>query len=263
MSRKEPKNFRIVRLIIPIMFVFYSSAASAQDNMTDIQQLTATMIAIPAGSFQMGSNDARVAEEPVHRVNISAFKMAETEVTQQQWQAVMGTNPAKFNNCNNCPVEQVSWHDIQVYLKKLNNKTGKQYRLPTEAEWEYACRSGGKDERYCGGSKRDNLGWYLKNSGKTPHEVKQKDPNGLGLYDMSGNVFEWTQDCWNANYDDAPTNGSAWLSGNCKERVLRGGSWNTFSAPGYMRSAYRFKHFTGSRFNVFGLRLVHDGSATN
>ena len=99
----------------------------------------------------------------------------------------------------------------------------------------------------------------MTNSDKKTHEVKQKNPNGFGLYDMSGNVFEWTQDCWNANYDEAPNNGSAWLSGNCNERVLRGGSWNTFRHPGYMRSAYRFKHFAGSRhFHVFGFRLVHD-----
>ncbi|TNF99813.1 MAG: formylglycine-generating enzyme family protein, partial [Gammaproteobacteria bacterium] len=201
MSHITPANSRIVKLIIPVTLFFCSSASPAQNNLTGTQQLTARMIAIPAGSFLMGSNDARVAEEPVHRVHVSAFKMAETEVTQQQWQIIMGTNPAKYKNCDNCPVEQVSWNDIQLYLKKLNNKTGKQYRLPTEAEWEYACRSGGKNERYCGGNKRDNLGWHLNNSDKTPHQVKQKDPNGLGLYDMSGNVFEWTQDCWNSNYD--------------------------------------------------------------
>jgi formylglycine-generating enzyme required for sulfatase activity len=256
-------NYRNVRLIVSITFIFFSSATSGKNIMAETQQLTASMIAVPAGSFKMGSNDARVAEEPVHLVNIRAFEMAETEVTQQQWQAVMGANPAKFKGCDNCPVEQVSWDDVQTYLKKLNIRTGKQYRLPTEAEWEYACRSGGKNERYCGGNKRDKFSWDLRNSDKKPHEVKQRDPNGLGLYDMSGNVFEWTQDCWNANYEGAPTNGSAWLSGNCKERVLRGGSWNSFSTPGYMRSVYRFKHFTGSRFKVFGFRLVHDSSTTN
>jgi len=249
----------VMRLIVFITFVFFSSVLLAQNHMTETQLLTASMIVIPAGSFLMGSNDARVAEEPVHLVNIRAFKMAETEVTQQQWQAVMETNPAKFKNCDNCPVEQVSWDDIQTYLIKLNNKTGKQYRLPTEAEWEYACRSGGKDEKYCGGNKREDLGWYLRNSNKKTHEVKQKKPNGLGLYDMSGNVFEWTQDCWNANYNEAPNNGSAWLSGNCKERILRGGSWNTFTNPNYMRSAYRFRSFAGNRhIHVFGFRLAHD-----
>jgi len=264
MAKKAPGQFLIVSFIVFITFISSSSALLAQNYTAETQQLTANMIDIPAGSFLMGSNDARIAEEPVHRVNISAFQMAETEVTQQQWQAVMGTNPAKFKDCDKCPVEQVSWDEIQGYLKKLNNKTGKQYRLPTEAEWEYACRSGGKDERYCGGNRRDKLSWDLRNSGKKTHEVKQKAPNGLGLYDMSGNVFEWTQDCWNANYDGAPTDGSAWLSGNCKERILRGGSWNTFTAPGYMRSVYRFKHFADSRhFHVFGFRLVHDSSSTS
>ncbi len=263
MCNRMPLNLHIIRLTVHLALAFGVTACLAQGPHAGTQQLTGRMIAIPAGSFLMGSEDARLAEKPVHRVSIDAFYLAETEVTQQQWRAVMGANPARFKNCNNCPVEQVSWDDIQVYLKKLNDRTGRQYRLPTEAEWEYACRSGGKHENYCGGNRRHDLGWYLNNSGKQTHEVKQKNPNGLGLYDMSGNVSEWTQDCWNPDYEGAPENGSAWLSGNCKERVLRGGSWNTFPAPGYMRSVVRFKHFTDSRSKVFGLRLAHDHSVDN
>lgn len=263
MFSNTPVIFRIVRLFVFISFALFLGTFTANNHAANTSLLTAKMIAIPAGSYQMGSRDARPAEEPVHLVRISAFNMGETEVTQRQWRAVMGTNPSKFKNCDNCPVEQVSWNDIQVYLKKLNSMTGKQYRLPTEAEWEYACRNGGKNENYCGGNKRNELGWYLNNSGKRTHEVKQKAPNGLGLYDMSGNVFEWIQDCWNANYNGAPVNGSAWTSGDCKQRVLRGGSWNTFSAPGYMRSVYRFKHFPASRYYVFGFRLAHDSQVSN
>lgn len=258
MLRNASANHGRVRIIFVTILMFIWSVGVAQNDKAETRELTARMIDIASGSFLMGAKDARVAEEPVHWVFVPRFKMAETEVTQQQWQAVMGTNPAEFNGCPNCPVEQVSWDDVQTYLQKLNDMTGRQYRLPSEAEWEYACRSGGKNERYCGGNKRDNLAWYLINSGKKTHEVKKKQPNGLGLYDMSGNVFEWTEDCWNPDYDNAPSNGSAWLSGNCKERVLRGGSWNTFSTPGYIRSAYRFKHFTNSRKNVFGFRLAHD-----
>ena len=129
-----PVNFHIIKLIVLIALVSGVSVSLAQNYQKRIPELTARMIAIPAGSFLMGSNDARVAEKPVHRVNVDAFYMAETEVTQRQWQAVTGSNPAKFKNCDNCPVEQVSWNDIQEYLKKLNDRTGRQYRLPTEAE---------------------------------------------------------------------------------------------------------------------------------
>ncbi len=222
------------------------------------EQLTPKMIEVPAGGFLMGSDDARPAETPVHRVNIKAFYMSETEITQAQWMAVMENNPSDFKGCMDCPVEQVSWHDVQEYIKKLNTMTGKNYRLPSEAEWEYACRSGGKNEPFCGGRKRYDVGWYLNNSGRKVRKVKQKAPNGLGLYDMSGNIFEWVQDCWNPNYEGAPNDGSAWLSRKCNERVLRGGSWNTFSTPGYMRSVVRFKQFSDKRHNVFGFRLVHD-----
>jgi formylglycine-generating enzyme required for sulfatase activity len=242
-----------------ITFMTTSSLLLAQSSTAEMALLTATMVDMPQGSFLMGSDDARKAERPVHRVSIQAFKMAETEVTQQQWQAVMGNNPSRFKDCKDCPVEQVSWDDIQLYLKKLNSLTGKQYRLPTEAEWEYACRSGGKDERYCGGKKREPQGWYLRNSDKRTHAVKQKEPNGLGLYDMSGNVFEWTQDCWNPNYYGAPTDGSAWISGDCRVRVLRGGSWNTFPSPGYMRSVYRFRSLANRQnIHVFGFRVTLD-----
>jgi formylglycine-generating enzyme len=119
------------------------------------------------------------------------------EVTQAQWEAVMGNNPAYFKQCGeSCPVESVSWNDVQEFIKKLNQQTGKTYRLPTEAEWEYAARSGGKSEKYSGGNNVDSVAWYNGNSGKQTHPVGRKQPNGLGIYDMSGNVWEWVEDIY-------------------------------------------------------------------
>ena len=153
------------------------------------------MVVVPAGSFDMGSNND-TNEKPVHRVTINrAFAIGKTEVTQGQWKAIMGNNPSKFVECgDNCPVEQVSWDDAQAFIEKLNTKTGKKYRLPSEAEWEYACRAGGQHE-YCGGNNLDSIAWYgalakpAGNSNKTTNPVAAKQANAFGLYDMSGNVW--------------------------------------------------------------------------
>ncbi|MDH4285476.1 MAG: formylglycine-generating enzyme family protein [Gallionellaceae bacterium] len=157
------------------------------------------MVVIPAGSFDMGS-DKDSNEQPVHHVTISRpFAMGKTEVTQGLWKAIMGDNPSKHSTCgDNCPVEQVSWKDVQEFIKKFNEKTGKQYRLPTEAEWEYACRAGARQE-YCGGDNPDSISWYgglatpPGNSSKSANPVATKAPNAWGLYDMSGNVWEWVK----------------------------------------------------------------------
>ncbi|MCG8036136.1 MAG: formylglycine-generating enzyme family protein [Candidatus Thiodiazotropha taylori] len=214
------------------------------------------MIRIPSGHFRMGDQfgEGDSDEKPVHEVRISGFELGKYEVTQAQWQAVMGSNPSKFTGCQNCPVELVSWDDIQVYLRKLNQITGRRYRLPTESEWEYACRSGGKQEKYCGGSNLSSLAWYESND-KT-HPVGQKEPNGLGLYDMSGNVWEWTQDCWNDSYSGAPQDGSAWRDGDCSRAVLRGRSWSP--RPTYVRSADRSRAPRDTRFTNYGFRLARD-----
>ena len=213
------------------------------------------MITIPAGSFQMGSNNGEFDESPVHRVSLKSFKLGQHEVTQQQWQAVMGNNPSHFAGCESCPVEMVSWDDIQSFMKKLNQQTGSHFRLPSEAEWEYACRSGGKNQKYCGSNDEDSLAWYYINSSKKTHPVKQKQANGLGLYDMSGNVWEWTQDCWNGSYSGAPANGDAWQSGDCAKRVMRGGSW---FPVGDVRSAERDRYAVDVRLYNSGFRLAQD-----
>jgi formylglycine-generating enzyme required for sulfatase activity len=215
------------------------------------------MVELPAGSFDMGSDSGEANERPVHRVTIAKpFAIAKTEVTQAQWQAVMGSNPSNFATCGDtCPVEQVSWDDVQTYIKKLNAKTGKQYRLPTEAEWEYACRAGTQME-YCGSDFADKVSWNNINSGSfffnTPHPVATKQANAFGLYDMSGNVWEWVEDTYHENYESAPADGSAWQGGSM--RVLRGGSWGKDAKFGRASARTRFS----SNFRDFshGFRLA-------
>lgn len=214
------------------------------------------MVMIPAGSFDMGSNNDPT-EMPVHRVTIKrAFALGKTEVTQGQWKAIMENNPSKFSSCgDNCPVEQVSWDDAQAFIEKLNAKTGKKYRLPSEAEWEYACRAGGQHE-YCGGDNLDDIAWYgasanpAGNSGKSTNPVATKQPNAFGLYDMSGNVWEWVEDVYHDSYNGAPTDGSAWL-GDSMLRVPRGGSWSF-----RQRAAKRGGSESDFRYGTIGLRLA-------
>lgn len=230
------------------------------------------MVLIPAGSFDMGSPADEVgrysAEEPQHRVTIGKpFALGKTEVTQGQWRALMGSNPSHFSDCGDeCPVEQVTWDDAQEYLLKLGKKTGKRYRLPSEAEWEYAARAGmttpfntgscidtseanydGKyDYNYCRAMKRNNRQRTLP--------VASFAANGLALHDMHGNVWEWVEDCWHEDYRGAPTDGSAWSDGSCAKRVLRGGSWNV--EPRALRSAERNWEWAKDRGNSHGFRVA-------
>ena len=217
------------------------------------KKLGIEMVDIPGGRFMMGSNVGGDREKPVHQVTLGGFQLGKYEITQGQWQAVMGNNPSDFSSCGDtCPVENVSWDDIHTFLKKLNQQSGGSYRLPTEAEWEYACRSGGKNETYCGGNELDRLAWYSKNSNGKTHPVGQKQANGLGLYDMSGNVWEWVQD-WKGAYSNGqvidPTGPASGYF-----HVFRGGSWD--GSASFNRSAIRRKdspRFDGYRL---GFRLA-------
>ena len=201
--------------------------------------------------------DGQADEKPVHTVCVDDYYIGKYEVTQGQWQSVMGNNPSFFKNCGEkCPVEQVSWNDIQEFIKKLNAKTGKKYRLPTEAEWEYAARSGGKKEKYAGTSSDVELGkyaWYSANSGGSAHPSGQKQPNSLGLYDMTGNVWEWCQDWYGEKYYSQSTrkNPSGPQSGT--RRVLRGGAW--LFEPAGIRAATRYGLTPASRSDLYGFRL--------
>ena len=215
-----------------------------------------TFIPLPGGSFMMGSNDIQADEKPVHAVNIKPFYIMTTEVTQKMWIEIMGNNPSRFKG-DNLPVEKVSWNNCQKFIKELNQLDwGKGYRLPTEAEWEYACRAGTNTNYYSGNNESDltRVGWYQGNSGKRTHPVGQKSPNSWGLFDMHGNVWEWVEDYWHSDYTGAPTNGDPWLSPTSSSRVLRGGSWG--SLANYCRSASRYYYYPSYTNYSSGFRIV-------
>jgi len=218
------------------------------------------MIAIPGGSFLMGSadNDSSVSsyEKPQHRVTVPAFYMGKYPITQAQYEAIMGSNPARFKGKDR-PVEKVSWHDAKAFCQKLSQRTNRPYRLPSEAEWEYACRAGSQS-RYCFGDNEQQLGsyaWYAGNSKNETHPVGQKQPNTFGLYDMHGNVWEWCEDVWHSNYQGAPTDGSAWVTGgNTNVHAVRGGSWG--SNAGNCASGFRYIWDADCRYLSRGFRVV-------
>ena len=224
------------------------------------------MVVIPAGSFLMGSgsnisnlvgkktND-NPEELPQHLVHIQAFSLGRYEVTQAQWIALMGANPSLLQG-SELPVEMVSWDDAQEFVKKLRVKTGKNYRLPTEAEWEYAAlaNSLSGSALNSGITNLSNYAWHSENAGGKTHAVGLKKSNAFGLYDMQGNVWEWTQDCWNQSYAGAPVDGSAWEMGYCSLRVIRGGSWSYFPPMRQISNRYWFTKMT--RVNGSGLRIA-------
>lgn len=225
------------------------------------------MIEIPRGSFRMGcvrGTDCNSDEKPVHSVNLQAFEMSKYEVTFEQWDVCVAMGGCdhlpedKGWGRENRPVMNVSWDDIQKYIKWLNRKTGKNYRLPSEAEWEYAARAGSQTKYPWGneaGSNRancDGCGSQWDNKETAP--VGSFPANAFSLHDMHGNVWEWVQDCLNDSYKGAPTDGSAWTSGDCGRRVRRGGSW--YDGTRYLRSAYRYDGIRGYRNYRIGFRLA-------
>ena len=215
------------------------------------------MVVVPAGSFVMGS-DSQNDEKPPHRVYLRSFLLGKTEVTQAQWVAIMGSNPSRYSACGtDCPVDNVSWDDAQEFIRTLNQKTNQSYRLPSEAEWEYAARAGSSSEWSHGNdeARLQPYAWYSANSAGKTQAVGKKLPNAFGLFDMHGNVREWVQDCRHENYTGAPTDGSAWTTG-CRDnyRVLRGGSWDSY--PADLRSAIRYWYTPDNRYINLGLRLA-------
>jgi formylglycine-generating enzyme required for sulfatase activity len=213
---------------------------------------------ISAGEFDMGSEESD-GEKPVQKVKINnPFYLGTYPVTQREWKVVMGDKPSHFKG-NDLPVEQVSWDDVQEFIKKLNGKEGTdKYRLPSEAEWEYACRAG-TTTKYSFGDDESKLGdyaWYSDNSDRKTHPVGQKKPNPGGLYDMHGNVWEWVQDGWHRDYNGAPVDSSAWEVRDVAGRVYRGGSWKY---PAWIcRSARRDHGDPRDRGRSLGFRILQE-----
>ncbi len=223
------------------------------------------MVALPAGEFTMGSNTSDPSEKPAHRVTIATpFAIGKFEVTVAQWDACAAAGacprPANGDRPKNTPMRDVSWDDAQLYTKWLAKLTGKPYRLPTEAEWEYAAR-GGTTTRYWWGDQMQRGKADCKDCGEPwqedgPTPVGSFAANPYGLYDMSGSVWEWVSDCWHNNYKGAPHNGSAWEEPNCRMRVIRGGSWR--EGASYMPSTTRFKYDASVRHSQNGFRVARD-----
>ncbi|GJL84109.1 MAG: hypothetical protein DHS20C01_37430 [marine bacterium B5-7] len=221
------------------------------------------MLLVEGGDFNMGSDDEEADgdEKPVHPVKVDSFYLGKYPVTQQVWQTVMGNNPSQFNGSRR-PMDCVSWRDVQEFISKLNGMTNKRYRLPSEAEWEYAARGGIRRRQdgylYAGSDKLKEVGWYSKNSAKETKEVGLKYPNELGLYDMSGNVWEWCNDWFDKKYYQACHEKGRVQDPQGPEqgvtRVVRGGSWS--NDPRYCRVAYRRNNEPANRVTFLGFRLA-------
>ena len=265
------KSFRVATFSLLVSVLIFSLASCSSDEPEDdvigsnfrpqtikVGNVEFKMLPVAGGAFKMGSpdsdTDAWDNERPMHLVTLSDYYMGETEVTQALWLEVMGKNPSSYRGDLQRPVESVSWNDCQEFITKLNEKTGKTFRLPTEAEWEYAARGGSKSRgyKYAGSNDLDKVGWYEDNSSETTHPVKQKQANELGLYDMTGNVWEWCADRFGDYGSSAQTNPTGPSTGD--KRVFRGGGW--FSYARYYRVATRNWDTPSLRFYKLGLRLA-------
>ena len=270
------------KLLVVILATMVLSTSCSQSNLKKSVTATATapdsvntadangnviepeMVTVQGGTFAMGGNEEN--NQPIHNVALSSFRVAKYETTQAQWERVMGTNPSSYPGCADCPVESISWEDVQTFITKLNALSGKNYRLPTEAEWEYAARGGRKSNNFefAGSNDLNAVAWNSDNSELTPHPVGQKMPNELGLYDMSGNVWEWCNDWYDKNYyansqkNDPPgpeakppeeKNDGVHLP---PLHVVRGG--NIGNGTAYNRVTYRPKFRLGYRW--IGFRLA-------
>ncbi|QXE91380.1 formylglycine-generating enzyme family protein [Geomonas subterranea] len=246
-------------IVAAVVMLALAGTAQAKSKAPEID-----LVEVKGGTYQQGDtfDTGGEDEKPVHQVTVSDFYLGKFEVTQGQWKAVMKTNPSHFQG-DSLPVENVSWDDAQFFIKRLNKLTGKKYRLPTESEWEYAARSGGGD-KYAGTSKgldketKENeladYAWYDMNSGGQTHAVGVKKPNALGIHDLSGNVWEWVQDRYAADYyaKSATENPQGPETG--QDRVRRGGGW-TSSERG-VRNTFRYGDFANARNDFVGFRLA-------
>ncbi len=214
------------------------------------------MVFIEGATFEMGIDGGLKKEEPKHTVKLNSYYIAKYETTQNLWVSVMGSNPATFNTCGDCPVEQVTPETVDEFIQKLNALTGKKYRLPTEAEWEYASAGGAKSKGYhfSGGDVLNDVAWNVDNAEEKTHPVGTKKPNELGLHDMSGNVWELCQDWYYKNYyKESPMDNPVYTTPT-KHRLVRGGSWR--SGPKRCYNQARNRNIKDHHISNLGFRLV-------
>ena len=229
-----------------------SHSGSTVSLSAELNKLINNMVYVSGGTFIMGGDESS-DQTPTHSVTLSSYYICKYEVTQALWRAVMGSNPSKFKG-DNLPVEQVSWNDCQTFINRLNSYTGRNFRLPTEAEWEFAARGGNysRHYKYSGSNYISDVAWYCDNSGNRTHPVGTKQANELGLYDMSGNVWEWCSDWYGSYSSYSQSNPTGATSGF--GRVERGGNWCGLAR--YCCSSHRSYYAPGNSFDDLGLRLV-------
>jgi len=273
------KTFLLVLAVFFIVVNLYSTAAAGNDAFKD-PVTGMEFVFVKGGCYQMGDafGDGNPNEKPLHEVCLDDFYIGKYEVTQGQWRAIMEYNPSfsrggnifltpealskgkppVFQNCgDNCPAEVIDWNDAQDFIMKLNSRGGfetRPYRLPTEAEWEYAARSRGKKEKYSGGNNADSVAWFIANSDSKTQPSGTKAPNGLGIYDMSGNAWEWCQDWYDENYYSHSPKNNPKGPDSGTHRVLRGGS--TSNNPWHTRTTFRGRYKPGDWDTNDGFRLV-------
>lgn len=258
-------GFVVVLVLIGLGFTLgRKNGLKTNPSHENLMRMIGPMIRVEGGSFQMGSIDSepgRGADEVQHWVSLPDFQIQSTTVSQELYEQVTGKNPSSNKTWKDLPVTDVSWEDANAFIKKLNELTGGGYRLPTEAEWEYAARGGrlSKGYVYSGSDNLDEVGWYRGNSGERLHVSREKKPNELGLYDMSGNVWEWCSDWYGPYRTDAVGSQNPKGPDNGVYRVLRGGSWDYGALP--CRSANRDRSDPSSRYFNLGFRLVFSPSS--
>ncbi|MCU4177232.1 formylglycine-generating enzyme family protein [Carboxylicivirga sp. N1Y90] len=255
------KQILFIILLVSGYYIWYKhQGKSANHFATYTEQfdgISFKMIAVDGGTFSMGSNTGGEAEHPLHEVKLNNYYLCETVVTQALWKTVMGSNPSFFKG-DSLPVESVSLEMTQAFVLRLNELTGEHYRLPTEAEWEFAAQGGNLSSsyKYSGSDSLNTVGWYGKNSGRKTHAVKQKLANELGFYDLSGNVWEWCSDWYGKDYyNDSPIQNPSGPSGGTF-RVVRGGSW--YFGADYCRITYRGSSNPESNSGNIGFRLANN-----
>lgn len=260
-------NLKLILIVVVLAaFSFFSTQTEDQDQTAEVTTEPAAgslwtepttgmqFVWVPSGCFDMGS-DLEENEQPVHHVCVEGFYLGKYEVTAAQYELLSDHKGSSFDEATDIPANNIAWFMADQYIQKLNKRSNEQLRFPSEAEWEYACSAGGKHKTYCGDGQAKQLAWHKTNSNNQPHPVGKLHPNAFGLYDMSGNVWEWVEDAYHANYQGAPADGSAWTQQNMNgERVLRGGAYadNAEDALASFRTKLKFT----IRYPTFGFRVA-------